>query len=254
MVNMESVVYRWPPSTARSVLSTVGLSPKISTVPVERFAALRGHKLEYYHYEESFRNEEAPDRVSLPTKTNTCTNIPTPCTSLLCRATRVFFFFFFLLTFFVVVSRSFVANKVWKLDQSCKVTEVFPYNYGKKDGWNPMAEKTHSMCWCFTVSWSKKQADNTHVLQIGFEREVDAIAWHDTIKGMVDRLVEAGGLNSSMLKKVNREYTPQGTPRLEQDGDEEVGTWYAIKHINGGEPLALFLLLPFGGGADQVLS
>ena len=129
---------------------------------------------------------------------------------------------------------------MWKLDQSCKVTEVFPYNYGKKDGWNPMAEKTHSMCWCFTVSWSKKQTDNTHVLQIGFEREVDAIAWHDTIKGMVDRLVEAGGLNSSMLKKVNREYTPQGTPRLEQDGDEEVGTWYAIKHINGGETLALF--------------
>lgn len=99
MVNMESVVYRWPPSTARSVLSTVGLSPKISTVPVERFAALRGHTLEYYHYEESFRNEEAPDRVSLPTKTtitNTCTNIPThPCSSLLCRATRVFFSFSF---------------------------------------------------------------------------------------------------------------------------------------------------------------
>lgn len=111
---MESVVYRWPPSTARSVLSTVGLSPKISTVPVERFAALRGHKLEYYHYEESFRNEEAPDRVSLPTKTNTCTNIPTPCASLLCRATRVFFLFlfadFFLLLFLVLLWQTRCGN------------------------------------------------------------------------------------------------------------------------------------------------
>jgi len=115
MVNMESVVYRWPPSTARSVLSTVGLSTKISTVPVERFAALRGHKLEYYHYEESFRNEEAPDRVSLPTKTITCTNIPThPCASLLCRATRVFFLFlfadFFLLLFLVLLWQTRCGN------------------------------------------------------------------------------------------------------------------------------------------------
>ncbi|QDZ24764.1 DUF1336 domain-containing protein [Chloropicon primus] len=184
---MESVVYRWPPSTARSVLSTVGLARKISSVPVERFAVLRGSVLAYYHHEESYREEKPPART-------------------------------------------------WELVPHTKVSEVFPYNYGK-GGWNPLGERTHSMCWCFTLSWPKKQSDNHHSLQIGFDSEEDAERWHDKIESVVSRLIDEAGLNTSMLKKVNREYTPQGTPTresaAEEDGDEEVGTWYAVKHING---------------------
>ena len=62
---MEARVYRWAPSAARSVLSTVGLARKTSSAPVERFAVLSGLVLEYYHHEESYRNDAPPSRVSL---------------------------------------------------------------------------------------------------------------------------------------------------------------------------------------------
>merc|ERR1739848_962050 len=59
---MEARVYRWAPSTARNVLSTVGLTKKECTVPVFRFAVLRGALLEYYHQEDSYVNHLPPSR------------------------------------------------------------------------------------------------------------------------------------------------------------------------------------------------
>ena len=119
------------------------------------------------------------------------------------------------------------------------MSDVFPFNFGKSNSaWNPLAGTTHNLCWCVTITWSRKQADGLHVLQIGFESEDQAKDWQSVIKGTISKLIENDGLNTSMLRKVNREYTPDGTPHQVDDddddeSDESVGTWYATKHING---------------------
>jgi len=182
-------VWRWAPSTARSVLSVVGVRA-VSTVPVQRFAVLQGSVLRYYHQEEAYENEEE-------------------------------------------------AHRVWELSPYCKVGEVLTYNYGRKESWSPLStNKIHSMCYCFTVSWPTKQVDGHSALQIGFDTEDDAKAWHARVSDIVSGLISDAGLNSSVLKKINREYTPRGADAkasAEDENDEEVGTWYAVKHINGGE-------------------
>jgi len=201
--DMEAQVFRWAPSTARNLLSTVGLSRRVSPVPVTRYAVLHGTVLEYYHHEDSYRMKMAPART-------------------------------------------------WTLCSRCKLSDVFPFNFGRSHSlWNPLSGTSHEMCWCVTLTFPARQADGLHVLQIGFEREDQAKFWHASLHETISRLIERDGLNSSMLRKVNREYTPGSTPRMtedaaaganssrgadgDDDGDDDgsVGTWYAVKHVNG---------------------